>query len=149
MQPPDCRKPWTRHPDSCGTPATAICTQPVLSNRASSPPSTLSHRRLPNAALDLGGTLTGEHGVGTAKRAQMHCAFGPVELAAFRAIKRAFDPDGLLNPGVMLPPQERANPTSPTLDTRSGRRSTAGPRRSRHRPPMGHLTQQLTSTPRT
>ena len=48
------------------------------------------------AALELGGTLTGEHGIGTAKRAQMRRAFGPVELAAFRAIKRAFDPDGFL-----------------------------------------------------
>ena len=63
-----------------------------------------------DAALELGGTLTGEHGIGTAKRAQMRRAFGPVELAAFRAIKRAFDPDGLLNPGVMLPPPERDEP---------------------------------------
>ena len=63
-----------------------------------------------DAALELGGTLTGEHGIGTAKRDQMRRAFGPVELAAFRAIKRAFDPDGLLNPGVMLPPPEREEP---------------------------------------
>ena len=63
-----------------------------------------------DAALELGGTLTGEHGVGTAKRAQMRRVFGPVELAAFRAIKHAFDPDGLLNPGVMLPPPERDEP---------------------------------------
>lgn len=61
-------------------------------------------------ALALGGTLTGEHGVGTAKRDHMRRAFGPVELAAFRAIKRAFDPDGLLNPGVMLPQPERTEP---------------------------------------
>jgi glycolate dehydrogenase FAD-linked subunit len=63
-----------------------------------------------DAALDLGGTLTGEHGIGTAKRDQMRRAFGPVELAAFRAIKRAFDPDGLLNPGVMLPPPTGEEP---------------------------------------
>jgi glycolate oxidase len=63
-----------------------------------------------DAALELGGTLTGEHGIGTAKRAQMRRAFGPVELAAFRAIKRAFDPDGLLNPGVMLPPPAGEEP---------------------------------------
>jgi glycolate oxidase len=63
-----------------------------------------------DAALALGGTLTGEHGIGTAKRAQMRQAFGAVELAAFRAIKRAFDPDGLLNPAVMLPPPERDEP---------------------------------------
>ena len=63
-----------------------------------------------DAAIELGGTLTGEHGVGTAKRAQMRRVFSPVELAAFRAIKRAFDPDGLLNPGVMLPPPEPDEP---------------------------------------
>ena len=63
-----------------------------------------------DAALELGGTLTGEHGIGTAKRDHMRRAFGPVELAAFRAIKRAFDPDGLLNPGVMLPPPECEEP---------------------------------------
>ena len=57
-----------------------------------------------DAALELGGTLTGEHGIGTTKLAQMPRVFGPVELAAFRAIKRAFDPAGLMNPGVMLPP---------------------------------------------
>src|SRR4029077_4487415 len=48
--------------------------------------------------------------IGTAKRAQTRRVFSPVELAAFRAIKRAFDPEGLLNPGVMLPPQERDEP---------------------------------------
>jgi glycolate oxidase len=65
------------------------------------------------AALDLGGTLTGEHGVGTAKLAQMHRCFGSPELAAFRAVKRAFDPQGVLNPGVMLPP---ADPSEPSLE---------------------------------
>jgi glycolate oxidase len=63
-----------------------------------------------DAALALGGTLTGEHGIGTAKRDHMRRAFGPVELAAFRAIKWAFDPDGLLNPGVMLPPPAGEEP---------------------------------------
>ena len=63
-----------------------------------------------DAALALGGTLTGEHGIGTAKRDHMRRAFGPVELAAFRAIKRAFDSDGLLNPGVMLPPPAGEEP---------------------------------------
>src|SRR6185295_14626542 len=46
----------------------------------------------------------------TAKRDHMRRAFGPVELAAFRAIKWAFDPDGLLNPGVMLPPPAGEEP---------------------------------------
>lgn len=55
------------------------------------------------AALGLGGTITGEHGVGTEKIGFMTARFTPVEIAAQRSIKRAFDPAGLLNPGVMLP----------------------------------------------
>lgn len=55
------------------------------------------------AALQLGGTITGEHGVGTEKIPFMTKRFTGVEIAAQRAIKTAFDPAGLLNPGVMLP----------------------------------------------
>jgi glycolate oxidase len=55
------------------------------------------------AALELGGTITGEHGVGTEKIQFMTKRFTPVEIAAQRSIKQAFDPAGLLNPGIMLP----------------------------------------------
>lgn len=55
------------------------------------------------SALELGGTITGEHGVGTEKIQFMTKRFTPVEIAAQRSIKKAFDPAGLLNPGVMLP----------------------------------------------
>jgi glycolate dehydrogenase FAD-linked subunit len=55
------------------------------------------------AALRLGGTITGEHGVGTEKRQFMTKRFTPLEIAAQRAIKAAFDPAGSLNPGIMLP----------------------------------------------
>lgn len=55
------------------------------------------------AALDLGGTITGEHGVGTEKIIFMTQRFTPVEISAQRSIKKAFDPAELLNPGVMLP----------------------------------------------
>jgi glycolate oxidase len=55
------------------------------------------------AALSLGGTITGEHGVGTEKRQFMTKRFTPTEIAAQRSIKDAFDPAGLLNPGIMLP----------------------------------------------
>ncbi|KQY07364.1 FAD-binding protein [Mycobacterium sp. Root135] len=55
------------------------------------------------AALGLGGTITGEHGVGTEKIQFMTKRFTPVEIAAQRSIKKAFDPEGLLNPGIMLP----------------------------------------------
>jgi glycolate oxidase len=55
------------------------------------------------ATLDLGGTLTGEHGVGIAKRRFMHLEQPPELLALQRALKRQFDPAGLLNPGKLLP----------------------------------------------
>lgn len=54
--------------------------------------------------LALGGTLSGEHGIGLAKRDFMTQAFTPATLAAMRAIKHALDPDDILNPGKVLPP---------------------------------------------
>jgi glycolate oxidase len=51
----------------------------------------------------VGGTITGEHGVGVEKINQMCVQFGAAELEAFLAIKRAFDPRGLLNPGKAVP----------------------------------------------
>lgn len=55
-------------------------------------------------ALDLGGTLTGEHGIGMAKRPFMGAQFGPVGLDLLRRVKAAIDPKGTLNPGKVLPP---------------------------------------------
>ncbi len=55
------------------------------------------------AALELGGTLSGEHGIGTLKRPFMRQALGPTALAAQRQIKAWLDPLGLLNPGKVLP----------------------------------------------
>src|SRR4051812_14028481 len=54
-------------------------------------------------ALDCGGTISAEHGVGVAKAHWLERARGAGELAAMRAIKRALDPNGLLNPGAVLP----------------------------------------------
>jgi D-lactate dehydrogenase len=54
--------------------------------------------------IELGGQLSGEHGIGLAKRDFMAAAMGAPALAAMRAIKRVFDPDGILNPGKVLPP---------------------------------------------
>ena len=51
----------------------------------------------------VGGTVTGEHGVGVEKLGPMCTQFGATELAAFHAVKRAFDPRGLLNPGKAVP----------------------------------------------
>jgi D-lactate dehydrogenase len=58
------------------------------------------------AALALGGQLSGEHGIGLTKRGFMSLALDPPTLAAMRAIKQVFDPDGILNPGKLLPAGE-------------------------------------------
>jgi FAD/FMN-containing dehydrogenase len=52
---------------------------------------------------ELGGSISAEHGIGTAKLPQLHLNRTEAELAAFGAIKRALDPAGLLNPNVLLP----------------------------------------------
>jgi FAD/FMN-containing dehydrogenase len=51
-----------------------------------------------------GGSISAEHGIGTAKVPWLHLNRSPEEIAAMRAIKAALDPDGILNPGVLLPP---------------------------------------------
>jgi glycolate oxidase len=53
--------------------------------------------------VEVGGTITGEHGVGVEKINQMCVQFRPDELEAFLSIKRVFDPKGLLNPGKAVP----------------------------------------------
>jgi glycolate oxidase len=53
------------------------------------------------AAIDLGGTITGEHGVGAAKLAYLSARLGADQVALLRRIKKAFDPAGILNPGKL------------------------------------------------
>jgi glycolate oxidase len=57
--------------------------------------------------LRLGGTTTGEHGVGTLKRHWLEREIGPTGAALHRQIRAVFDPDGLLNPGKVLDPAPR------------------------------------------
>ena len=52
---------------------------------------------------ELGGSISAEHGIGVAKRGWLHLDRSAAELAAFRALKGALDPAGILNPGVLLP----------------------------------------------
>ena len=52
---------------------------------------------------ELGGSISAEHGVGIAKRPWLHLTRSPADIAAMQAIKRALDPVGILNPGVILP----------------------------------------------
>jgi D-lactate dehydrogenase (cytochrome) len=60
--------------------------------------------RLTERALAMEGTCTGEHGVGQGKIKYLRAEHGAEALAAMAAIKRALDPENILNPGKMLPP---------------------------------------------
>jgi FAD/FMN-containing dehydrogenase len=55
-------------------------------------------------AAAMGGSISAEHGIGTAKRPWLHLNRSAAEIAAFRSIKAALDPAGILNPHVLLPP---------------------------------------------
>ena len=63
--------------------------------------------RILQMCIEAGGTITGEHGVGVEKINQMCAQFKPGELEMFHAIKAAFDPSGLLNPGKAVPTLRR------------------------------------------
>ena len=60
--------------------------------------------RLVERALAMGGTCTGEHGIGQGKQKYLESELGPEAVAAMRAVKAAFDPHNILNPGKILPP---------------------------------------------
>ena len=84
------------------TPATATCTRRSCSPATTSVSSS-SRRKLSEAlfelALSLGGTISGEHGVGFVKRNWLAKQLGPRAFELHGAVKRAFDPQNLLNPG--------------------------------------------------
>ncbi|RPI58371.1 MAG: glycolate oxidase subunit GlcD, partial [Chloroflexi bacterium] len=53
-------------------------------------------------AVELGGTLSGEHGVGTLKKPYLESDIGPIAMDVMRSVRRALDPRGILNPGKIL-----------------------------------------------
>ena len=60
------------------------------------------------AAIDLGGTLSGEHGIGIMKKAFMPMEFDHFSLEMMKRIKEAWDPNGIMNPGKIFPkPNDR------------------------------------------
>jgi len=59
--------------------------------------------------IALGGTLSGEHGIGVVARDYMHLAFAPAALDVMRGIKAVFDPNGILNPGKIFPQEKAAS----------------------------------------
>ena len=61
-----------------------------------------SARSLKKRTLSLGGTITGEHGVGLAKKAFLKRQLGDASFATLKLVKHALDPDGILNPGKIF-----------------------------------------------
>jgi glycolate oxidase len=55
------------------------------------------------SAVAMGGTLSGEHGIGTTKQPYLGLEIPPAEMALMRAVKKVFDPAGILNPGKIFP----------------------------------------------
>jgi len=80
---------------------------PLILYDANNPGELEKTERFASDILELciaaGGTITGEHGVGIEKINQMCVQFGRAEIEQFHAVKAAFDPDGLLNPGKGVP----------------------------------------------
>jgi glycolate oxidase len=70
----------------------------------------LASREIMNVCVEMGGTITGEHGVGLDKRAYMSLVHSPDELDAMRRVKSVFDPAGNMNPGKVVPEPFEAEP---------------------------------------
>ena len=81
-------------------------THPIVVYDASSPAAAAGARQafdqVMALAIELGGTITGEHGVGRAKKAALPDQLGADVMALTRRVKDALDPDGILNPGAIL-----------------------------------------------
>ena len=61
-------------------------------------------RAVHDMVRDFGGSFSAEHGIGRLKVSELERYASPVELDLMRAVKRAFDPNGILNPGKVLRP---------------------------------------------
>jgi len=61
-----------------------------------------------DACIAMGGTISGEHGIGLEKMNAMRHMFDPSDMAAMRRVKHVFDPDDIFNPGKMFPPEAEA-----------------------------------------
>jgi glycolate oxidase subunit GlcD len=63
-----------------------------------------------DACIDMGGTISGEHGIGLEKMSAMSSMFDAPDIAAMRKVKHVFDPDDIFNPGKMFPPETETPP---------------------------------------
>ena len=59
-------------------------------------------REIFELTVSLGGTLSGEHGIGLVQKPYMDIAYNSVEIALMKSIKKVFDPQNILNPGKIV-----------------------------------------------
>ncbi|MFN8465021.1 MAG: FAD-linked oxidase C-terminal domain-containing protein, partial [Caldilineaceae bacterium] len=97
--------------------------------------------------IAVGGTVSGEHGIGTEKQDYMALLYTTDDLDAMWDVKRSFDPQGRLNPGKIFPrayrPPEPRVPTANDISTKPLAPVNAGAADSGHRPPEGRLVAAL------
>jgi glycolate oxidase len=62
----------------------------------------LGIRKLFKEVVRMGGTISGEHGIGLVQKEYMDIAFSDMQMQLMRQIKHVFDPKGILNPGKIL-----------------------------------------------
>jgi len=75
-------------------------------------------RKIMEICVGYDGSITGEHGVGIEKRAFMPLMYSPAELQVMREIKEIFDPQGILNPGKVLPEGQTGDGETATVESR-------------------------------
>ena len=63
---------------------------------------TIAIRELFTEVIKMGGTISGEHGIGLVQKPYMDLAFSQTGLELMRGIKKVFDPNGILNPGKIF-----------------------------------------------
>jgi FAD/FMN-containing dehydrogenase len=102
-----CRPPPypKRYAESARSPAPTGCGSP-FSDTPATATSTAAHAaetEVLRVAVALGGTVSAEHGIGLLKVPFLADVMDPVALELARAVKNAFDPRGILNPGKLLP----------------------------------------------
>ena len=79
------------------------------------------------ACVALGGTISGEHGIGIEKIDAMRLVFSEHDFAVQRSLKQAFDPDDRLNPGKVIPPPANTDKTVPTQKMSTNHLTAATP----------------------
>ncbi len=92
------------------------------------------HDRITEFIVGMGGSISGEHGIGLEKQRHLPLMYGPDELATMRDVKEVFDPQGLLNPGKIFSTERPlSSPQPPSLPCEGRERGVTPPREWRLR----------------